>query len=202
MDRNLGSVVLIVVLDQTITFLLQGFYETNQLLRKLLLGNQFVEGTWIEFVSQNKKIVSVGIAVISSKDYEIQINGNNFDLNGNLNYGFSSTANMARMEWPIFRYVYEDRPLQGSQDTLAGVAHIKFGPTNNRPTIYAGSFTHIGTGILVGLEGRRVTSTDELRLLSNPSEMRKVLKKYLQQRLQEVHDRKSLATEIEKPSGS
>ena len=192
------SIGLVVLLNETITFMFQTFYEQFKPLRQLLLGNQFVEGTWIEFVSQGQKIISIGISNISSSGYELKISGNNHALNGNLRYGFSSTADMVKVEWPVFRYVYEEWPLEGHQDTIQGVAHIKFGPTNNRPTIYTGAFSDIGTGVLTGIEGRLITSKDELKSISNPAEIRKVLKKYLIQRKQEIADSEEFEAEVEK----
>lgn len=186
------SIILVVLLNETLSFIFQASYEKFKFLRQLVLGNQFVEGTWIEFVTQDEKINSIGIANISSNGYELKIDGHNFDLKGNLTYAFSSTANMSRIEWPVFRYVYEDWPLKGVKDTIEGVGYIKFGPTGGRPTMYAGGFTHIGIGVIIGIEGRLITDKNELIALNTPTEMRKALKKYLMQRLQETDDSISL----------
>jgi len=175
-----------VILNEIVSHLLQDFYSSFEPIRRIFLGKQYVEETWIEFIFLRNTIESVSITTIESCGLELQIHGYNYDLNGNLRYDFNSQQDMVKMEWAVFRYAYEDRPFQGENTSVEGVAHIKFGITKDKPSMYTGAFLHTGTGKLTGIEARLIKDKKDLALLQEPSQVRNIVQKYVEERLKEI----------------
>lgn len=85
--------------------------ETSELLfsnmrplRRLVLGRQYVEGSWIDVAYAGGKPVSIGIIRIEPDGTGVRISGELFNLNGSPRGTFRSE--IAEISWPTIRYKY------------------------------------------------------------------------------------------------
>lgn len=76
----LFSIVVISVGIELIRFVAETLFDHSRLLRRLLLGDQYLEGAWFDIMRVNGRPSEVGISYFRYDDWEIKYTGEDYDL--------------------------------------------------------------------------------------------------------------------------
>ena len=141
--------VLVLLLDEA----LERVIEKSLAVRKLIAGNEFIEGYWYDMSIDNatKKVVHGVIFSIWFDDGAFKVDGVTFDPEGNRIATFSSTNAAYSNRLLLFEY-------RGLHDAFAksietGVCQIQF---DNPPQSYSGFYFDYTGAISFRVHGRKV----------------------------------------------
>jgi hypothetical protein len=135
-------------------------------IRRLLLGNCFVEGTWIEFVRMERKPFSISITHISPKnDFSLIFSGTNYDLQGIQLSNFRT--DMTEISWPVISCKHSNQPSQGGSPRLEGFGELQFDTTEKLPNTYSGFFIHLTEGRRYNVVAHKITNKESLAKLNS-----------------------------------
>jgi hypothetical protein len=138
-------------------------------LRRLILANQYVEGTWMDVVRDGDSITHIGVLRITILNGDLHVSGDNYRTNGLLVDSFHST--MLEFSWPLVRFV-------SSSDRIGSApsySEVRFDPRNGVPTRYKGFFQDVG-GSRFDYVGWRINDVEVLRQLDDPMKVTKVVR--------------------------
>lgn len=121
-----------------IHFLVQVGFERLKIIRKIIFGKQFIEGTWIDLMFDGENPISFGISRIDFLGSKIVFGGEYFDLKG-YNAGLFS-AEMFSVEWPILQYKYSYHHSSNQQLSKEGNGRLQFIPRAGIPKRYKGHY--------------------------------------------------------------
>ena len=122
--------------------------ETSKDVRKILLGREFVEGTWLDLLSHGDTQIAYGVTRIVSSESSLRITGLDYDLNAE-HTGYYS-VDMLMFEFPKIKYKYTYQKSDNQGLAQEGFGEIQFTERNGPPSKYAGFSFNL-------MEGRRVT---------------------------------------------
>lgn len=168
--------VLVYLLNEVFTGIFKKFFSNFEFFRKLILGEDFIEGTWIEFQTKDDgNLESVGIVKIKPErgGYGLTISGENFKyIQGNelsLNYRFSSKDGLVNLKFPILDFAYINRfstPINGRQ-SFEGVAQVTFSDVQRISSHYHMSFYLSEDGKTMNVQGHKIKSYNDLKTIKN-----------------------------------
>lgn len=95
---------IIITISQISDIAIKQLIKRLKILRQLLLGRQFLEGTWIDRVKYKEETIGYGIIVVSSDLDFIYLNGQDFSKNFEFQYSFEGHTNI--IEWPKITVVF------------------------------------------------------------------------------------------------
>ena len=192
--------ITIYLLNEFFTGIFKKIFSSFTLLRKYTLGDEFVEGIWVEFLTENNKLESVGITLIKpdKEGYGLRLSGENYQYNVNnsnhelsLRYRFYSKDGLTKIKFPILEFAYVNSlcvPING-KNLIEGVGKLTFSSIQGTPSRYHASFNlaedarTVGT---VGLESWKIQDGNDLKQIKNDSKNTvKILIKYIAQREKE-----------------
>ena len=116
----------------------------SKMARSLILGRQFVEGAWVEFVNfpEGSKYGSKALTILklSFQNGNAKINGENYAENGELIAVFESE--FVSFAWPSLKYKLINKPVGVEYDSpVHGFGELQFEEVNNKkPKTYYGFF--------------------------------------------------------------
>jgi len=173
------SIIAIPIISEGLSIGFQWLFEHNRLLRRILLGGKFVEGTWIEALKKGDEILSVGVVWFENHEYGLKVHGFNYDHAGNVNLHFESKTDLLTIEWPFVSFAHTVSS-HYSIKINEGITHIHFSYRGNKPPkTYSASFINAGDGERIGLEGWRLEDKNDLEAIHDPSKLPEVLQKWV-----------------------
>jgi hypothetical protein len=136
----------IVVVSITLFFILSFFnwaitkiVDNSKHLRKLLLGKDFLEGCWIQKISDESmqdRPVIYSLIYISYDDGSYKVTGESFDKEGNFTANFISQ--FSEYSNNILKYPFTITTLENKEKKVFGTSKLTFSSTNEYPNRYLG----------------------------------------------------------------
>ena len=143
-----GSTIiwLIIVIALSIAlsrYVLGIWFNHSKILRKLLIGNQFIEGTWFDTMKTESGIIEIGFSRIKYSQKKIDYWGEDYDL---VNHQTSPyDAIMVKLEWPDFHYIYSAYRTDKDEENTKGYGKLSFERRpGNCPKKYTGKYIAFG----------------------------------------------------------
>jgi hypothetical protein len=136
--------------------------------RRILLGNEATEGTWMDVVRVGGSVSHIGVLRFSLNDGELRVTGENFDVHGAVLSSF--TSELVSVRWPVLRMQFAiDRPAGISPETIV-FARLVFTERDGPPVRYKGYYhdTNASRGDFAGwkvLDPQALRSLDDRQLL-------------------------------------
>ncbi len=125
----------------TLTYTLREFVKRNILLKRLILGSNYIGGIWFDYVkNMDGLIVGGGIISIKINSHGIEISGDNYNMgNGKCEKvgDFQSALSKFNNRRLDFSY-YSNNRNEGTD--APGFARYKFPDTNSRPEMFESYF--------------------------------------------------------------
>lgn len=147
-----------------------------RIFRKWLLGDQFVEGSWLNAVYYEDTLIHIAIVSIEPDDTSIRISIELYSTKGEPIGRVNSK--MVSAQWPDLSYMYKFvRP--GSENKPGnGYAELQFMTNENGPPVrYNGFYIDSLEGHRCDFYGRKLTEKEEIELLKSPKGRSKLAKK-------------------------
>lgn len=168
----------IVVAKNLVYNLLTWMFDVWPMIRRLLLPNKFIEGTWIELAISGVSLLYISIVTIEIQHGKPSISADCFDAETFLyDSSLRSDSSLCSLMWPSLNYVYEEKMLSG-KDRPAGITWSDFTPRLFGPTEYSGTcFDNSGLGAL-GLKGFKLRSQSLQLALKDPLSKRELLNEW------------------------
>lgn len=183
---------LVYLLNEFFIWIFKKIFNNFTHLRSYFLGEEFVEGLWIEFLTDNGNLASIGIVLIKA-DKEgngLKLVGDNYSANSQgdwiLNYRFSSKNELTKFQFPVLDFAYVNRfviPVKG-RSSIEGVAQLTFSSIQGTPSRYHASFNLAEDDPrIVGLEGWKIQDKNDLKEIEkdsiSSSNLYKIVEKYI-----------------------
>lgn len=171
---GVGLVVSVIVWIALSEAIIPYAFKSN-LVRKVILGKYYVEGTWLQAERDGD---SLRLAII-----DIQPNGNGFMFSGyaldeDLNIQSNMRMEHATVEWPFLTYKYRNTLAETDDQRREGVGEIHFETNRHAPRRFTGFFAGVqGTG-RVKIEGVRLVRSSEVNRLRTLEGRVEVIEKY------------------------
>lgn len=172
---------IVVVLSQISEIIIKRIINCSKTVRKVLLGRQYLEGTWIDKTQHMKDVVGYGIIEISSDSDSIYINGQSFSKDFRAKGAFTGHTNA--IEWPEITFVQSGGNDSGS---VQGFKSLHILENNGGvPNHWTGTFSDQldedkeGMGphlVLYSTEAWKVTDKNIINKLNSPEYREKTLK--------------------------
>ncbi|MBE9118921.1 hypothetical protein IQ249_23820 [Lusitaniella coriacea LEGE 07157] len=183
---------LVYLLNEFFVWIFKNVFSNFTYLRRYFFGEEFVEGLWIEFLTDNNNLTSVGIVLIKADKEGNGLNlvGDNYSVNSEgdwlLNYRFSSKNELTKFQFPILDFAYVNRfaiPVNG-RTSIEGVAQLTFSSLQGTPSRYHASFNLAEDDPrIVGLEGWKIQDRSDLKEIKkdsiSSSNLYKIIEKYI-----------------------
>ena len=143
-------------------------FDSCPLVRKLALGDDYLEGVWIDAVTGSDLF---GVISISYKDGHLRMNGEQYNTQGAVTACWDNF--LINIDGRTVRTLYR-APQYGAgapSELLGFSTYIFSGPPGKPPQRYTGYFADCSIpGARCGLRGIRITDKALLKRLSSPSE--------------------------------
>ena len=97
----LFMLIVVGVSFQLTIFIFNTIFDRLKILRRLLLGHQYVEGTWIVEVFSNNNLMGIGITRFESANNSLRWSGLHYDLEGNIKGAVS--GQIFELKWPLIK---------------------------------------------------------------------------------------------------
>jgi hypothetical protein len=142
-------------------------------LRKLLLGRQYVEGSWIDVVRFNDGRELFGIVRIEPDGNSLRYGGENYDRKANYCGNFASK--MIEADFPVISFKYLDNP--SMRETYSeGIAVLTFEEQDAaRPVRYTGACVDYYHAEAEAIEAWKIETRGDLQRLADPSQRKAVV---------------------------
>ncbi len=175
--------IIIVTASIIITkFLIGSLFVRSKTLRRILLGKQYVEGTWFDIMRINNKVAEIGFSRISYTHKDIQFWGEDYELE--MDQCFPYRADMVQMNWPTLHYVYTANRSDTEEKGSKGYGELDFQKElRGCPKKYSGKYFILRGTDKVSFEGVRINERKHktlIRLLEEPATRKKALHQLLE----------------------
>jgi len=141
---------------------LEWLFQSVRWIRRLLLANTFVEGTWIELVRSDGQPFSVSITHLSPQGFGLTLTGVNYSVDGIQKSNFR--ADMAEIHWPRIDCKHSNQPAEGTMARLEGYGELQFAVTGSTPISYSGFFMHLTEGKRYNVQAYKLGEAELERL--------------------------------------
>lgn len=179
---HVTAVIVVVITFQFLKFIFEAIFDMSVTMRRILLGHQFIEGTWLDIMSHNGKPISYGVTRIVSSGSSFRISGEDYDLNAN-NTGFYS-LDMLVFEFPKIKYKYTYQRSDSLGLAQEGFGEFQFRERNGAPVKYAGFTFDLGEGKRITFEGWKVENKAVLSLLDKPASDKEAILSFFRSKLE------------------
>ncbi len=161
------AIITVVVLGQILSSLVTALIERWQWLRKLLFGEYYLGGTWVDLASKDDQVNVVGVTWFSIQDFQLQWDGENHNLDGKSVDGFCTHASI--IKWPEVRFWFENDPTSEQPKNLEGICDLRFeNGDDGRPLRYTGWARLLSEPGVAKVVGWKVTDKEQLKALHDP----------------------------------
>ncbi len=144
-------------------------------LRKFVLGEQYIEGVWIDRVQSGGGMEFFGLINISPDDEKLCFSVENVDRTG----GGSGrlVAKQIQMEWPTIVFKSEGNSREPKYNE--GIVSLQFEGIQGVPNRFSGGCLDKNLIPPVVIEGWRITDEDMLKDLQDPEKRKQSLQKLI-----------------------
>jgi hypothetical protein len=165
-----------------IRFSLDLLLDNVKLLRRLILGKQFVEGIWFDLIFQNNVPIAVGHSEITFSDGKFLLGGEDFRIDGADKGHFR--VDLVELSWPVLKYKYT---YESTLHRDSGYGEAQFIERDNGPPLkYTGSFVSLKDGARFTFETIRIEDPELIqqfhRDLGRDGTVRRHLKQLIEER--------------------
>ena len=156
-----GVAVLVVFWMASTEVIFPSLFRVN-LVRQMILGRYYVEGTWLQ---AEKAADASRIAVI-----DIQPNGKTFTFSGyaldeNLDVDSNILIELANFEWPFLSFTYRNSLSDGADGQRNGIGEVQFEMNQSASRRYNGFSQYIKSATRTRLEGAKIVKSKDVREL-------------------------------------
>lgn len=180
----LVALLIVVVGLHLLQSLLENIFDSSRTLRRLLLGHQFIEGTWFDLSLADDRPPIVGIARILFSGSTVRFYGDDFSVDGTRQGHYMS--DYASLEWPKLKYKYTYHVSGTRQLSNQGFGEAQFLTHGGPSQQYVGFHFDILEGLRVTYEGWKIEDQQILDKLDNPNTRREVVLEFFRPRLEEL----------------
>ena len=166
------AVIIIVVTTELLRFLFDSCLLNWPPIRRLILGRYYVEGTWLDRMKKDNKMIAIGVTRIQADDQSIMISGGDESEDGAT--GRYNTE-LHSLGWPCVGYMYR-YSRSDADNTASGLVEMQFEPRGGPPKRYSGDYLDPTDGRKISFEGWRIEDPDLLRELDDPVERKKAIR--------------------------
>ena len=149
----LVTIILIPIISTVGTLIV----NNSKFLRKLILGNQFIEGSWTDYTTRNEYKKSFGIITIKFVSGNYIIEGNDYLEDGSLESSFTTSAIEA--SWPSILFVHKANRISEEGSLVDGFSQFTFATIAGRLT-YSGWSVDYGKKAHKILNGSRISENE------------------------------------------
>lgn len=140
--------------------------------RQILIGKEWIEGTWMDIVRVKDQIQKVGVLYFEVREDSIFVTGSNYKTNGEVDNSF--TSEITKFDWPKLRLWYQSDKRTIGSPTSGGFSELRFVPREGPPQKYSG-FCQDYNGKRGNCSGWRIIDKSILKKLDNPSTTKEVI---------------------------
>jgi len=175
------AIVIITVSVIIMKFFIGSLFVQSRTLRRVLLGRQYIEGTWFDIMRKDNKAAEVGFSRISYTHEGIEYSGEDYNLE--MDQCFPFRAEIVQMNWPTLHYVYTSNRSDSKEQTTKGYGEIDF-QTERRgsPKKSVGKYFVLRGTEKIFFEGIKLNEKKDktlIDLLDDPAHRQEALKQLL-----------------------
>lgn len=169
------AVVIVVIIFQIMNLIIERFLNWAGWLRKLWLGNQYIEDIWIDHVKRDVSPYGFGVINVVGEDDSISFGGQDYDLAVEPQRMFHS--HNVIINWPIITYIYTVQRTDKIQPHGSGYCEIRINETgSSSPNHWTGVFIDFFDGTRHDLEGWEIEDKSTIKKLNNPKTRKEIVK--------------------------
>jgi hypothetical protein len=163
----LVALVVIAVLGYQITiFLFWSVFNSATWIRRLFLGDQFVEGVWFFEVKQGAALDSLAIINMKGREASLTWSGVHYNLDGTIKGGV--TGEMLDFNWPVMRYLFTSHRDSSTTPSHRGYGERSFVERNGPPVQLTGFFIDLPSGTRSETLAWKLTDIQKIKQLDDP----------------------------------
>ncbi len=149
------SIIVIAVAIVVIRFFAGSLFVRSRVLRRILMGNQYVEGTWFDIMRKNGEVAEIGFSRIIYTRAGVKFFGEDYALT--MENGFPYRAELVQIEWPKLKYVYTANRSDSADEVTTGYGILDFlEERHGPPKKYSGKYFVLRGTDTVSFEGIRL----------------------------------------------
>lgn len=167
------ALIVVTLTFQLFKFIFETIFEMSEVVRKILLGREFVEGTWLDLLSHGGVPFACGVTRIVSSGSSLRITGEDYDIDSN-SCGYYA-VDMLLFEFPKIKYKYTYQKSDNKGLAQEGFGEIQFMERNGRPIKYAGFSFNLKEDRRVTFESWKVEDKEILARLDKPESERSAI---------------------------
>lgn len=141
--------------------------------RRLLLGRQYVEGTWVLRAFRGASTEQITILRYEPAEGGLRWSGTSYKQDGSLKGGVA--ASVFFIDWPRMRHTYEAHRTEGAVLAQGGYGERMFIERHGPSVQFTGFFVDFRTGVRHDTEARKIEDNATLKALDDPDELRRFL---------------------------
>ena len=174
----ISAILIVLSVGKILEIVFNELFERIRWMRKLWLGDQFVEGIWFEVVFKDNVPSYYGLLTIRSDRSGVRIGGQGYDSDGSKLEFFQS--NDVSISWPMLTYTYTAHRRSTANPINSGVENIIFEERDSAPPIrLTAVFTDIFTGDSHETEAWKVTDAEICDMISLPASRREAVRRLI-----------------------
>ena len=168
------DICLIVVGSQILRVIIDRLIDRAHWIRALWLGEQFVEGIWLQYVRVADQLVGLGIIVVRADGGSIRFSGEDYDVQGKSISTFMSRA--VFIDWPLVTFAYTAQRTFKKNPPRTGFSYWSFVENiKGTPKRHKGHFIDEFDGRRHDCEGWLIDNPDLLKRLADSIDRREVV---------------------------
>jgi hypothetical protein len=165
-DTALGAGILLFILFivvQVIQFAVESTVESSAILRKFVMGRDYIEGTWKNVVRHPKKHdeMTGGIIQITMINGKLRLRGETFDGKGVRIGIFSSVMAEYEEADSSLKYTFVKTDIMSDRNLWDGYSEYRFNILDKHRKIFDGVYTFKGAADEFRLRGELMSKTEE-----------------------------------------
>ncbi|MEX2263591.1 MAG: hypothetical protein WD696_16660 [Bryobacteraceae bacterium] len=139
------SLAVIAVVLKLVEFFLGSLFDRSRWVRRKLLAEQYIEGTWFDIMRRGGKPVEIGVSRLRYKDFTIRFSGEDYNIENDpgMEAGHCSPfdADMVHFNGEVLAYKYTARRSDDANITTQGYGELQFfSVEDGAPSKYSGSY--------------------------------------------------------------
>lgn len=159
-NENLSNLIIITLMSSFIiilNILFDNLLDYSQLLRRLILGDEFIEGYWYDLSidKESNKLKHGVLILIEYSNYSYDVTGVTFDGSGERVATFKSTISHYNDRKLFLQYESHTRYQESGIEV--GINELSF---DNPPTSYTGFYMDYGNNLRYKIFGTKVTDKE------------------------------------------